>query len=99
MCGVALLALSALMRSLTLLLGLMTGEVISDPITRMRVPVFAKVTRLDLPPSEGGCNGLAAQSDDDILLPRAGNEVSEPLYDDVLCVMNVVCAFDLCART
>lgn len=77
MCGVALLALSALMRSLTLLLGLMTGEVISDPITRMRVPVFAKVTRLDLPPSEGGCNGLAAQSDDDILLPRAGNEVSE----------------------
>ena len=70
MCGVALLALSALMRSLILLLGLMTGEVISDPITRMRVPVFAKVTRLDLPPSEGGCNGLAARSDDDILLPR-----------------------------
>ena len=70
MCGVALLALRALMRSLTLLLGLITGEVISDPITRMRVPVFAKVTRLDLPPSEGGCNGLAARSDDDILLPR-----------------------------
>ena len=69
MCGVALLALSALMRSLALLLGLMAGEGISDPITRMQVQVFAKVTRLDLPPSEGGCNRLAARCDDDILLP------------------------------
>jgi len=67
LCGVALLALSALLRSLALLLGLMAGEGISDPITRMRMPVFAKVTRLDLPPSEGGCNGSAARSDEGIL--------------------------------
>jgi hypothetical protein len=55
------------MRSIALFLGLMVGGGLSDPITRMQVPVFAKVTRIDLPPSEGVCNELAARIEDGIL--------------------------------